>query len=199
MANSTLDPITAQNSALVLVDYQPAMVRGVGSGDRAAILNAAVAAAKAASILQIPVVLTSINPPGNGEFLGDIAGLLPNQHAIARKVPGFDAFEDEAVFAAVQQTGRRKLVVSGLWTSMCMAYTTLHGLREGFDVYGLNDAAGDATSDAHINGLQRMFQAGVVPITWMPLVSEWMHDWSNPKAAQLVQEVYGKYDPLIAM
>jgi hypothetical protein len=169
------------------------MFHGVGSGDRAAILNVAVA--KAASILQIPVVLTLISPERNAEFIGDI----PNQRAIARQVPGFEAFEDEAVFEAVKQTGHQKLVVSGLWTSMCFAYSTLHGLREGFDVYVLNNAAGDATLDAHLNGLQRMFQASTIPITWMPLVSEWMHDWANPKAAQLVQEVYGKYEPLIVM
>lgn len=199
MANSKLEPIAAENSALLLVDYQPAMFRGVGSGDRAAILNAAVAAAKAASILKVPVVLTAIHPQGNGEFIREITSLFPNQNAIARNVPGFDALEDAAVAAAVKQTGRQKLIVSGLWTSMCMAFTTLHALREGLDAYGLNDAAGDATLDAHENGLRRMFQAGVIPTTWMPLVSEWMHDWANPEAARLAKEVYGKYDPMIAM
>jgi nicotinamidase-related amidase len=175
------------------------MFKGVGSGDRTTIKNAALAAAKAASILQVPVVLTSIYPQGNGEFIKEITDLFPKQEVFARKVPGFDAFEDERVLEAVNKTGRKKVVVSGLWTSMCFAYTAIHGLREGFDVYGLIDAAGDDSSDAHKYGVQRMLQVGVVPITVVALVSEWMHDWANPKAGELKKEVYSKYDAMLGM
>jgi len=199
MMTANLDMISAANSVLVLVDYQPSMFRGVGSSDRALIMNAAVAAASAASILSVPTVFTAISPDHNGAFVSDIAGLFPGQEVYARRVPGFDAFEDEAVLAAVKKPGRKKIIVSGLWTSMCMAYTTLHGIREGFEVYGLIDAAGDATADAHTYGVQRMIQAGVSPITWMPLVSEWMHDWANPKAGILAKDVYRKFDPMIGM
>ena len=199
MENSKLDFITAKNSILVLIDYQPGMFRGVGSGDRTVIKNAALASAKAAQILDVPVVLTSIDPKGNGEFIKDICELFPKQEVIARSIPGFDAFEDEKVLNAVKSSGRKKLIVSGLWTSMCFAYTALHGISEGFDVYGLIDAGGDASADAHYYGVQRMLQAGVVPITWMPLTSEWMHDWANPKSDELVKEVYGKYDAMLNM
>jgi hypothetical protein len=72
-------------------------------------------------------------------------------------------------------------------------------LREGFDVYGLIDAAGDDSSDAHKYGVQRMLQVGVVPITVVALVSEWMHDWANPKAGELKKEVYSKYDAMLGM
>ena len=91
------------------------------------------------------------------------------------------------------------MVVSGLWTSMCFAYTALHGLKEGLEVYGLMDAAGDSTSDAHKYGIERMLQAGVIPITLESLVSEWMHDWNNPKSGELVKEVYSKYGALIGI
>ena len=77
-------------------------------------------------------------------------------------------------------TERNKIVISGLWSSMCFTYTALHGLREGYEVYGLIDAAGDSTVDAHKYGVERMLQAGVIPITVESLVSEWMHDWNNP-------------------
>jgi nicotinamidase-related amidase len=199
MGSSKLDLLTAKNSVLVLVDYQPGMFKGVGSGDRTTIKNAAVAAAKAASILQVPVVLTSIYPQGNGEFIKEITDLFPKQEVFARKVLGFDAFEDERVLEAVKKTGRKKVVVSGLWTSMCFAYTAIHGLREGFEVYGLIDAAGDDSLDAHNYGVQRMLQVGVVPITVIALVSEWMHDWANPKAGELKKEVYSKYDAMLGM
>ena len=199
MENSKLKFLTAKNSILLLVDYQPSMFKGIESGNRTTIKNSAVAAAKAASILGVPVVLTSIWPEGNGEFIKEITELFPRSKVIARKNLGFDAFEEGAVLKAFKKSERKKLVVSGLWTSMCFAYTAIHGIREDLDVYGLIDAAGDASPDAHAYGVQRMIQAGVIPITWMPLVSEWMHDWANPKVEELKKEVYGKFDAVSGM
>jgi nicotinamidase-related amidase len=194
-----LELLTDKNSVLVLVDYQSSMFRGVASGDKTIIKNAAVCAAKAAGILGIPVVLSAINPERLGKFIPEITQLFPGQEAFARKVPGFDAFEDEKTWNAFVKTGRKKLVVSGLWTSMCFTYTALHAVKEGYEVYGLMDAAGDSTADAHRFGIQRMLQAGVVPITLESLVSEWMHDWANPKAGELVKEVYTRYGAMIGM
>jgi nicotinamidase-related amidase len=199
MKNAKLELLTVDNSVLVLVDYQPGMFKGIDSGNRTTMKNAAVAAAKAASILKVPVVLTSIYPQGNGEFIKEISGLFPNQEVFARKVPGFDAFDDERVWDAVKKTGRKKIVISGLWTSMCFTYTAIHGLREGYEVYGLIDAAGDASLDAHNYGVQRMVQAEVVPLTVLSLVSEWMHDWANPKANELKKEVYSKFNTMLGM
>jgi nicotinamidase-related amidase len=194
-----LELLTDKNSVLVLVDYQSSMFKGVASGDKTIIKNAAVCAAKAAGILGIPVVLSAINPERLGKFIPEITQLFPGQEAIARKIPGFDAFEDEKTWNAFTKTGRKKLVVSGLWTSMCFTYTALHAVKEGYEVYGLMDAAGDSTADAHRFGIKRMLQAGVVPITLESLVSEWMHDWANPKAGELVKEVYTRYGAMIGM
>lgn len=189
--------LTDKNSFLILVDYQPSMFRSIGSGDKSLIMNAVVGAAKAANILGIPVVLSSINPKAMGQFLPEISGMFPNQEVFARAVPSFDAFEDEKTWNAAKKLGRKKMVISGLWTSMCFAYTALHALKEGYEVYGLIDAAGDSTPDAHKYGVKRMLQAGVIPITTESLVSEWMHDWNNPKAGELVKEVYSKYGAMI--
>jgi nicotinamidase-related amidase len=194
-----LELLTDKNSVLALVDYQPSMFKGVASGDKTIIRNAAFCAAKAASILGIPVVLSSINPKFNGEFISEITSLFPGQEVFARKVPSFDAFEDERNWNVLKKTGRKKLVISGLWTSMCFAYSALHALKGGFEVYGLMDAAGDSTLDAHKYGVKRMLQAGVIPITLEALVSEWMHDWNNPKAGELVKEVYSKYGYMIGL
>ncbi len=202
MANSKdgkFDLLSDKNSVLVLVDYQPSMFKSVSSGDKTIIKNAAICAAKAASILEVPVVLSSINPKSLGEFIPEITKLFPKQEVFIRKIPSFDAFEDERTWSAVKKTGRKKLVISGLWTSMCFAYTALHALKEGYEVYGLMDAAGDSTSDAHKYGIKRMLQAEVIPITVESLVSEWMHDWENPKAGELVKEVYSKYGAMIGM
>jgi nicotinamidase-related amidase len=200
MANSKdgkLELLADKNSFLILVDYQPAMFKGVGSGDKTLIKTAAICAAKAARILNVPVVLSSISPKSMGEFIPEIASLFPSQTVFARKVPSFDALEDEGTMDAVKKIGRTKLVVPGLWTSMCFAYTALHALKDEYEVYGLIDAAGDSTIDAHKYGITRMLQAGVIPITLESLVSEWMHDWNNPKAGELVKEVYSKYGAMI--
>jgi hypothetical protein len=82
---------------------------------------------------------------------------------------------------------------------MCFAYTAIHAIKEEYEVYGLMDAAGDSTVEAHNFGIERMLQVGVVPITLESLVSEWMHDWNNPKAAELVSEVYSKYGAMIGL
>jgi len=195
--NGILELLSVDNSALVLIDYQRTMFKSVASGDKTRIKAAAIGAAKAANILGVPVVLSAINPKSNGDFIPEITGLFPGMEVHARKVPGFDAFEDEATWGAVKATGRKKIIVSGLWTSMCFAYSALHGIREGLESYGLMDAAGDSTPEAHQFAIERMLQAGVVPITLESLVSEWMHDWANPKAGELVTEVYSKYGAMI--
>jgi nicotinamidase-related amidase len=199
MKDTKLDLLTDKNSVLLLVDYQPAMFRGVGSGDRTIIKEAAVGAAKAASILKIPVFLSSINPKLNGEVIPEITTIFPNQRIFARKIPSFDAFEDEPLLKEIMKTGKKKIVISGLWTSMCFAFTALHALKEGYDVYGLIDAAGDSVLDAHKYGVKRMLQAGVIPVTLVQLTSEWMHAWTNPKAGDLIREVYSKYDAMLGM
>ncbi len=187
------------NSVLVLVDYQPIMIKSIASGDKAIIKKAAVLAAKAASILEVPVVLSSINPKNNGDVFPEITELFPEQEIFARKVPSFDAFEDQRTYDAVKRTNKNKLVISGLWTSMCFTYTALHAIKEGYDVYGLMDAAGDSTIDAHNYGAKRMLKAGVIPLTLESLVSEWMHDWDNPKSGELLEKVYSKYGAMIGL
>lgn len=199
LKDGKLELLTDKNSVLALIDYQPSMIRSVGSGDKTVIRAAAMGAAKAASILGVPVVLSSINPKHNGEFFPEIARLFPNQEVFARKVPSFDAFEDEGTWNAFKKIRRNKLVLSGLWTSMCFAYTAIHALKEGYEVYGLIDAAGDSTPDAHKYGVKRMLQVGVVPINLESLISEWMHDWNNPKAGELIKEVYSKYGAMIGL
>jgi len=199
LKDGKLELLSDKNSALVLVDFQPAMFAGVASGDKTIIRNAAYCAAKAASILNVPVVLSAIGPQRNGDFIADVTKLFPGQEVFARAVPSFDAFEDEGTWNAVKAYGRKKLVVSGLWTSMCFAYTALHGIKEGLEVYGYMDAAGDSTLEAHKYGIKRMLQVGVVPITLESLVSEWMHEWSNPKAGELVKEVYSKFGAMIGL
>ena len=182
--------LSAIDSVLLLVDYQARMVYGTESHDRTYLKNNVIALARGAEILHIPAVLTTHNAANNGPFLHEIADMFPKVPLIDRKIPGFDALNDRDVLDLVKKTGRKQLVVSGLWTSMAMTHTTLHALREGFDVFGVMDAAGSESLYAHDMAVFRMIQAGVVPCTWMQTVSEWMDTWHNPKAAELFTRVF---------
>ncbi len=192
-----LELLTPKNSMLLLVDFQPSMFRGVGSNDKALIKAAAIDIARAAKILDIPVVLSSIHPDLNGVFIKEVTDLFPNVEVHARKMPSFDALEDQATLKAIQQTGRRKIVMAGLWTSMCFAFTSIHAVKDEYEVYGLMDAAGDSTPEAHKFGIKRMLQIGIVPVTTEAVVSEWMHDWDNPKSRDLVEDVFVNYGAMI--
>jgi nicotinamidase-related amidase len=194
MDTKFFESLEAKNSVLLLVDYQARMFWGASAKDPTYVKNNVMALAQGARILGVPTVLTTIGARNNGEFLPEIVAMLPDTPAIDRKIPSFDAFEDKDVFDAVKKTGRKQLVISGLWTSMCMAFTALRGLREGFNVFGVMDAASSETIDAHNMAIKRMVQAGVVPCTWMQVVSEWMHSWQNPKAGELITKVYGAYN-----
>jgi nicotinamidase-related amidase len=186
----TLDP---KKSVLFLVDYQAKMFWGAESHDKTYIKNNVMALAKGTAILGVPAVLTTISAKSNGDFLPEIVSMFPKNKIIDRKMPSFDALEDSEIFDALRKTKRKQVVVSGLWTSMCMTLTALRCLREGYEVFGVMDTTGSESLPAYNMAVKRMVQAGVVPVTWMQVVSEWMHDWKNPKAGELYSDFYSAY------
>jgi len=188
------EPLEADSSVLLLVDYQAKMFWGARAKDPTYVKNNVMALARGAQILDVPTVLTTINAKFNGDFLPEIAEMFPDVNVIDRKVRSFDAFEDEAVLGAIKKATRKQLVLSGLWTSMCMAFTALRGLREGYNVFGVIDTASSESEDAHNMAIERMIQAGVVPCTWMQVISEWMHSWQNPKSGELITKVFRPYN-----
>lgn len=172
--------------ALLLVDYQPEVFAGLRSADpRVVELNARLLA-RAARALDIPVVLTTvgvgfgINRPTVPSLAGDLPGVRP----IDRNT--MDAWDDPAFRRAVRATGRRRPVVGGLYTEICVAYPTVHALADGRDVMVVADASGGTTQVAHEMGMARMIQAGAIPSTAVATVLEWFRDWSTPEAAKVV-------------
>ncbi len=194
MDNKFQESLEAKTSVLLLVDYQAKMFWGASSKDPTYVKNNVTALAKGAQILGVPTVLTTIGAKNNGEFLPEIVEMFPDSPVIDRAVRSFDALEDKPVFDAVKKSGRKQLVISGLWTSMCMALTALRALREGYNVFGVMDASSSESVDAYNMAVKRMIQAGVVPCTWMQVISEWMHSWQNPKAGELYMKVYSTYN-----
>jgi nicotinamidase-related amidase len=198
MENINSDFITVINSMLLLVNYQGKKLMNIGSGDKEEITNAAIASAKAAGILKVPVILTSSDAKENGEFIRGITDIFPKAEVIQRNSECIDALDDDKVLKQIRKPGREKLIISGLWTSDCFAETAIHAIKEGFDVFGLIDACGDITQERHNYGIHRMLKSGVTPITWMSLASEWMNGWSDPSEGELSEEIFGKYNAMMS-
>jgi nicotinamidase-related amidase len=171
--------ITPQNAAFLLIDYQPAQLGAVRSMDRALLLKNAVSTVRAIKTFNIPVVHSTVNvATGRGQpTLPELAGLLTDDKPLDRTT--VNSWEDIEFLAAVRATGRRKLILCALWTEICMAFTALDALREGYEVYPVVDAIGGTSPEAHRAGLDRVIQAGGQPVSWVSLACELQRDWAR--------------------
>ena len=172
-APSLLSP---DNSALLLVDHQPGLALQITTIDVQLLVNNVTAITKAAKVFGVPTVLSTVGAAVNRDpLLAAVQAVFPEQEPIDRT--GMNAWEDPAFVAAVEATGRRKLIIAGLYTEMCLAYVSLSAQAAGYEVYALVDASGGLSHLAHDTALQRMIQSGVAPITWMSVMLEWQRDW----------------------
>ena len=181
--------ITPQNSALVLIDYQPSQFATVRSVDTGLLLKNIVSTVKTARAFNLPIVHSTVNvAAGQGQTVPELAELLAGSPPIDRTT--VNSWEDLAFLAAVRATGRRKLIFCALWTEVCMAFTALDALRDGYEVYPVVDAVGGTSVEAHRAGLQRVVQAGGQPISWVSLACELQRDWARQETvADIVQIV----------
>jgi nicotinamidase-related amidase len=171
--------LTPENAALVLIDYQPSQLAAVHSMDRDLLLKNAVSTVRTVKAFDIPVVHSTVNVgTGRGKpTLPDLAELLADDKPIDRTT--VNSWEDIEFLEAVHSTGRRKLIFLALWTEVCMAFTALDALREGYEVYPVVDAIGGTSLEAHRAGLDRVIQAGGQPISWVSLACELQRDWAR--------------------
>ncbi|GHD63002.1 hydrolase [Streptomyces goshikiensis] len=182
------DLLTPDNSVMVFIDHQPQMFFGVGSGDRTAVMNATVGLAKAARAFDVPAVLTTVAAESfSGPILPQLAEVFPGHEVIDRT--SMNAWEDEALVAAVKATGRRKIILSGLWTEVCLVLPALSALEQGYEVYVVSDASGGVSPAAHEHAVQRMLAAGAVPVTWIQVLLELQRDWAREETYGAVMEV----------
>ncbi len=171
--------LTPQNAALVLIDYQPSQLAAVRSMDRDLLLKNAVSTVRTVKTFGIPVIHSTVNVgTGRGKpTLPELADLLADDKPLDRTT--VNSWEDIEFVEAVHATGRRKLIFCALWTEVCMAFTALDALREGYDVYPVIDAIGGTSAEAHRAGLDRVIQAGGQPISWVSLACELQRDWAR--------------------
>lgn len=170
--------ITPQNAALLLIDYQPAQVASVRSMDHDLLVKNAVSTVRTIDTFGVPVVHSTVNvAAGQGPTIPEVAGYLESDKPLDRT--SVNSWEDTEFVAAVRATGRRKLIFCALWTEVCMAFTALDALREGYEVYPVVDAIGGTSAEAHRAGLVRVVQAGGQPISWVSLACELQRDWAR--------------------
>jgi nicotinamidase-related amidase len=178
--------------ALLLMDYQDNTLGNVFEQDRRVIeLNARTIAAAALN-LNVPVVLSTVGVGMglNGPTVSSLQSALPDAKAIDRTTT--NAWEDPAFLAAVKATGRRRLVMGGILTSVCLAYPVVSALADGYEVTFLADAVGDMYKEMHDIAVLRLAHAGAVPNTAKAMLTEWFRDLKSPAAAS-VEGVYSAY------
>jgi nicotinamidase-related amidase len=181
--------LTPQNAAFLLIDYQPSQLAGVHSMDRDLLLKNAVSTVRTIKAFEVPVVHSTINvASGRGKpTLPELADLLTDDKPLDRTTT--NSWEDVEFVQAVHATGRRKLIICALWTEICMAFTALDALHEGYEVYPVVDAIGGTSPEAHRAGLDRVIQAGGQPISWVSLAGELLRDWARPQAPAIAEIV----------
>jgi nicotinamidase-related amidase len=181
--------LTPENAAFLLIDYQPSQIGAVRSMDRTLLLENAVSTVRTVKAFGIPVVHSTINvATGRGKpTLPELAELLDDDKPLDRTT--VNSWEDIEFVQAVRATGRRKLIICGLWTEICMAFTALDALREGYEVYPVVDAIGGTSLEAHRAGLDRVMQAGAQPISWVSLAVELQRDWARQDTVAAVIQI----------
>ncbi|MEU9671179.1 hydrolase [Streptomyces bobili] len=182
------DLLTPDNCTVLFVDHQPQMFFGTGSGDRTAIINSTVGLAKSAKVFDVPVVLSTVAAESfSGPIMPQLAAVYPEQKIIDRTT--MNAWEDVAFVEAVKATGRKKLVIAGLWTEVCVVLPVLSAIAQGYEVYVVTDASGGVSPQAHEHAIQRMVQGGAVPVTWVQVLLELQRDWARTETYAAVGDV----------
>jgi nicotinamidase-related amidase len=176
--------LTPENAAVVIIDYQPTQIHSVNSINTSELIRNIVIVAQTAKAYGVPIVLSTVNvaTTRNQET-------IPPLKQVLKDVPSYDrtsinAWEDAEFLAAIQATGRKKLIMCALWTEACLSFPALDALREGYEVFPVVDAVGGTSKLAHETALRRVEQAGARPITIPQLVCELQRDWDRDETVK---------------
>lgn len=197
MNNPKLEVLTPDNCQLIFIDQQPQMAFGVQSIDRQVLKNNTVGLAKAAKVFNIPTTITTVETESfSGHTYPELLDVFPGKVILERS--SMNSWDDQKVRDALAANGRKKVIVSGLWTEVCNTTFALCAMLEGdYEIYMVADASGGTSKDAHDFAMQRMIQAGVVPVTWQQVLLEWQRDWAHRETYNdvmaIVREHSGAY------
>jgi nicotinamidase-related amidase len=180
--------LTPDNCVVALIDLQPQMLFGVANFDRQTVIEMNVLLAKAARVFDVPVVLTTVETRGfSGNLWPQIEAVFPDRTPIERS--SMNSWDDPDFVGAVERTGRRKIVLAGLWTETCVALATVQALHDGYEVYVVEDCCGDVSQLAHENAMKRVVQAGAKPVTALSVLLEWQRDWAAKDTYDAVLDI----------
>jgi nicotinamidase-related amidase len=187
---SNPNELTIDNSVLILIDHQPWVAFSVHSIDPGLMINNVAAIAQAAKAVGVPTILTTVGAQGSilvDPIFKEISDIFPDVTPIDRT--STHAWSHPEVRAAVDATGRKKLIMAGLVTEVCLAQSVLAALKDGFDVYFLSDCSGGITPESHEDAKARMIQAGARPVSWLSVTSEWTPDYRSPERQALTDNL----------
>jgi nicotinamidase-related amidase len=170
--------LTAEDHALILIDFQSQMAFATRSIDAVALRSNAALISRAAAGFKVPTILTTVAEKSfSGPMFSEITDAFPGQGMLDRT--SMNTWEDAAVIAQVNAIGRTRIVLAGLWTGVCIVGPALSAIAQGFEVYVIADACGDVSDEAHERAMQRMIQAGVRPMTSLQYLLELQRDWAR--------------------
>jgi nicotinamidase-related amidase len=180
--------LTPQNCTVIFIDHQPQMTFGVASIDRQTLMNNTVGLAKAAKIFNVPVILTTVETKSfSGNMWPQILEVFPDKQPIERT--SMNSWEDKKFVAEVERIGRKKLVIAALWTEVCLCFPAIQAMEAGYEVYAVEDASGGTSEIAHRTAMQRVVQAGAVPVSWLQVLLEFQRDWARRETYDAVMKL----------
>ncbi len=163
----------------MLIDHQPFQFANLHSHEPTMIVNNVVALAKAAKVFGVPTILTTVLEERGGYLIKGLQDVFPDQKPIDRTF--INTWQVGRVVDIVRKAGRKQLVLAGLYTEICVAMPALQAMADGYDVFVVTDASGGVSAEAHDMAVRRMVAAGVAPMTWLAVLSEWQRDWAREK------------------
>jgi len=186
--------LTPENAAIALIDFQPAMYQGVQSHDRLSVMHNVQTLARAAKLFNLPTVLTTVAKDSfSGPFMPEVTELFPQNEIVDRT--SINSWLDPNFRKAIEATGRKKIILAGLWTSACVSFPTLNMLEAGYEIYVPTDACGDTSPEAHERAVERLIQAGAVPVTTFQTVFELQQDWARTETYDGVMDILYDHSP----
>ena len=193
LATATPAPalLSPTDHALVLIDFQSQMAFATHTIDISALRNNVSLISKGAKGFNVPVVLTTVAEASfSGPMFPELPQIFPGQPVFDRT--SMNTWEDEAVIRKVNEIGKPRIVLAGLWTSVCIVGPALSALDQGFEVFVIADACGDISTEAHNRAMERMVQAGAQPITSLQYLLEMQRDWARTETYDMTTGIAKK-------
>jgi len=186
--------LTPEDCSLTLIDFQPAMFAGVHSHDRTNIVQNVQIVAKAARLFKVPTILSTVAAKSfSGPMIPEVTSVFPDYEPIDRT--SINAWLDTNFKDAVEKTGRKKILLAGLWTEACVLFPAINMLQAGYEVYVTTDACGDISEEAHERAVQRLVQSGAVPMTSLQFLFELQQDWGRRETYDGCMKIMEDHSP----